>query len=285
MNKEKRVVGYFSDWINLQDIESKSKGYTDVLFAFWVDPTTGVAGAAEAAKNDPQLIKKVKEMGKKCILAAGGATMQPLAFDPVHYGTELAKYAIEHQYDGVDLDIENIQMNEDSINWLSAATNSVVQVCQETNYQLIISHAPQAPYFQNGDLSYAEVEKRTNGAIDFYNIQYYNQGSWAYQSYENYESIFETTYEGIINPTSILSITQNSVIPPEKLVVGKPVTKLDATNTGYIPIDELASIFEKAEHNQIEFGGVMGWKIDSDQNGIWGVCMHQTLLETSYSEN
>lgn len=44
----------------------------------------------------------------------------------------------------------------------------------------IISHAPQAPYFkseyyQNG--GYVTVDQEVGSLIDFYNVQFYNQGN------------------------------------------------------------------------------------------------------------
>ena len=51
----------------------------------------------------------------------------------------------------------------------------------------IITHAPQAPYFKseyykNG--AYMTVDKEVGKTIDFYNIQFYNQGDTKYDSYQ-----------------------------------------------------------------------------------------------------
>ena len=51
----------------------------------------------------------------------------------------------------------------------------------------IISHAPQTPYFCPGFApsgSYLKVNKQVGKFIDFYNIQFYNQGeSTKYDTY------------------------------------------------------------------------------------------------------
>ncbi|WP_299125792.1 glycosyl hydrolase family 18 protein [uncultured Tenacibaculum sp.] len=272
---KKKVVGYFSNWITLADIESKYEGYTDLLFSFWQDPKKGVIGAAEAVVNNPEIISFLKSKNKKCILAAGGEYLNPLNFDPKIYGYNLANFAIQHQFNGVDLDIENIIMDSQTIQWLVDVTIAVNKTSMEKNYPLQISHAPQAPYFMfNG--GYSEIERKTNGIIDYYNIQYYNQGNWEYQSYENYNSLFETQYNAVLNPTSILSITKQNV-PSHKLILGKPITPEDVNNTGYIPTEKLEAILSKAIDNKIEFGGIMGWKVDSDINGEWGLAMSKTL--------
>lgn len=272
---EKRTVGYFNGWVTEEEIKTRYMGYTDLLFGFWVDPNVGVAGSAAAAvANDNQIVKLVKSLNVKCILSAGGSTFTPNTSDPdsaATFGKSLAEYAKAHQFDGVDLDIENIQMNAAGIAWLVKATMAV----KDTASDLIISHAPQAPYFTaNG--GYAEVEKQTKGAVDYYNIQYYNQGDWSYQSYKNYDMIFPKDYNGAPNPTSIESITASGV-PAIKLLVGKPIVAEDATNTGYIPVEELCAILHKAIEKGIPFGGVMGWCVDSDTDGKWGEAIHETL--------
>ncbi len=274
-----RVVGYFDDWVTVQDIENKYKGYTDLMFSFWVNKS--VAGAAEAVTTDNgKIIELVKSKGIKCILAAGGSTFTPDISTPggntaAEYGKALADFATKYKFDGVNLDIENVSMSNDAINWLIKVTQAV----KKASPDLQISHAPQAPYFLP-DGGYSEVEKGTNNAIDYYNIQYYNQGTWSYQAYSNYNSIFDTTYNGQPNSTSILSITASGV-PSEKLVIGKPISKNDTggggTGTGYIPLDTLCTILEQAQTNDVPFGGVMGWKVDSDVQGTWGEKISQTL--------
>lgn len=50
----------------------------------------------------------------------------------------------------------------------------------------IITHAPQAPYFGGIALypnnGYLAVEQRVGSMIQFYNVQFYNQGSTPYNT-------------------------------------------------------------------------------------------------------
>lgn len=51
----------------------------------------------------------------------------------------------------------------------------------------IITHAPQAPYFKqeyykNG--GYVTVNEKVGNTIDFYTVQFYNQGNTQYDSYQ-----------------------------------------------------------------------------------------------------
>lgn len=50
----------------------------------------------------------------------------------------------------------------------------------------IITHAPQAPYFcgqhyKNG--AYTTVHRQVGHLINFYNVQFYNQGNTTYDTY------------------------------------------------------------------------------------------------------
>jgi chitinase len=52
----------------------------------------------------------------------------------------------------------------------------------------IITHAPQAPYFKSEyymNHGYVTVNNNVGSTIDFYNIQFYNQGPNAYTTYSD----------------------------------------------------------------------------------------------------
>jgi hypothetical protein len=65
--------------------------------------------------------------------------------------------------------------------------------------------------------------------IDFYNVQFYNQGD---THYDTYEGLFLNS-GGFFTGTAVKEIISRG-IPPKKIVVGKPVTPADATNSGYM---------------------------------------------------
>jgi len=51
----------------------------------------------------------------------------------------------------------------------------------------IITHAPQAPYFCKDfykNRAYYTVHKEVGDTIDFYNMQFYNQGNNRYDTYQ-----------------------------------------------------------------------------------------------------
>ncbi len=73
------------------------------------------------------------------------------------------------------------------------------------------------------------VNDRVGSTIDFYTIQFYNQGNTQYNTYN--ELFIKAT--GTFSGTSVKEIIARGV-PAKKVVVGKPATMADVMNTGYI---------------------------------------------------
>ena len=74
----------------------------------------------------------------------------------------------------------------------------------------VISHAPQGPYFdakyaQSG--SYLTINKIAGKFIDFYNIQFYNQGD---TTYTTYNELFVDSGSGNAN-TSVFQIIKQGI--------------------------------------------------------------------------
>ena len=119
--------------------------------------------------------------------------------------------------------------------WLIAFTKAYRAASPDT----ILAHAPQAPYFSatyyknNG---YNKVHKEVGSMIDFYFVQFYNQGD---TSYETYTELF-TKATGPFAGTSVKEIASRGV-PLQKIVVGKPIVKADAVNSGYVAQSDLGA--------------------------------------------
>ena len=233
---------------------------------------------------------KGKPNGMAIMCSAFGATAHdiPLMFDGsgTRAGKEFAHFIIDNDFDGGDLDFEDkssLYSNGPGVSFLIDMTNEMRKVFNEHEKSksdfktpggfphYIISHAPEAPLFadvntQGGYLHapYRVIEKDAGNSIDFYNIQFYNQGDTAYNNdyslYEDSGSIFPNT--------SILSLTcplgPYPGIPGSKIVIGKPIVPADVVNSGYIEINELYKIindrqFGKNVH-KYKVRGVMGWQ-------------------------
>jgi len=215
--------------------------------------------------------------GIKIMVSAFGATEFPTSagVDPVTCGTNLANFVKQNNLDGVDLDWEDNAAMEagKGEQWLITITKTLRNLLPKSQ-GYIISHAPQAPYFMgapkypNG--GYLTVDKEVGDLIDFYNIQFYNQGT---STYDTYSSLFETS-NGWATKTAVKELMAAG-IPSSRIVIGKPITTGDATNTGYVPVASLASFFSQAKSSWKT--GFMGWQYKSDPDGSWSARLSQSL--------
>ena len=57
-------------------------------------------------------------------------------------------------------------------------------------------------------------------------------------------------------------------IPSNKIIVGKPATPGDATNTGYVSPATLGTWISKAYDDLKWYGGVMFWQFKNDPDGL-----------------
>ena len=136
----------------------------------------------------------------------------------------------------------------------------------------IISHPTQAPYFCPGFVpsgSYLNANKLVGKFIDFYNIEFYNQGEST--KYDTYQSLFIDSAK--LKPNTLIYQIIAQGIEAEKIVLGKPVTKADAKNTGLVQATDLNAILKKAKINKSNPGweaSVMYWNylFDLDRDKI-----------------
>lgn len=106
------------------------------------------------------------------------------------------------------------------------------------------------------------VHQQVGHLIDFYNIQFYNQGD---NTYDSYDKLFVKSVGSFAN-TSVKELNARG-IPLEMIVVGKPVTSFDASNTGWMNKTNLASAISKAVQETSWRAGVMFWQFHSDPTG------------------
>lgn len=224
-------------------------------------------------KTRQSILDYVHSKGALLFLSAGGATESPyLAQTGKEYGAMLAQNAVANGFDGVDLDLENIQqgftfgsLNEDQlIQWLTDAS------VQLKNAGLYVSHAPQNPYFGQPGLDraqqktafsgplggYSGVANRAGNAIDFFNVQFYNQGSNCGMTCE---TLFKTDpcFGASINEIASYGVSKT------KIVLGKPMTSNDGNN--YLSPTELGGVLQcgnaGATATNPALGGVMFWEL------------------------
>ena len=207
------------------------------------------------------------QYGVKVLVSAFGATDFPTTqgADPIVTAEALAKFVLDNNLDGVDLDYEDNGAMETGtgVPWLISCTRKLRELLPKP---YIISHAPQAPYFMGTskypDGGYLTVNSEVGNDIDYYNIQFYNQDS---SKYDTYETLFNVS-DGWATNTAVKQIATS--VPKEKLVVGKGVKPEDYYNTGYVPVNDLANYLKQGAEEGYN-AGFMGWQFSSDTTGSW----------------
>jgi chitinase len=233
------------------------------------------------------LLNKIKGYNMFLMASFGGATSFPNGFqqilnspkysDPTVLANDLVTFLYNNNIPGIDLDIENIPSigtysnTINLVNYLGELSQSIKSISTEKfGYQILVSHAPQSPYF-NGTPTYSnfgniynQIEYLYGSGIDFYNIQYYNQGNSDYIDYNSIfvsDPVFYAAVSQLENASSINSSYYN--IPLNKIVVGKPSSAAGVTSqNGYVPLSELSDIINQTQikyTSWYENGGVMIW--------------------------
>lgn len=238
-----------------------------------INPVTG-------KKYRDEVLEYAHNKGCSILLSTGGSTENNfIQTDPALYSKTVTDFVLSTSLDGVDFDLENFgpgliaygsSSSQDTINWLVNVTN----ITRNTlGPYALISHSPQSPYFSSigsnnswaGPLGgYTGVY---NGAssIDFFNVQYYNQGV---TNYVTYNGIFVDAAPDF--PQS--AVTQlTSWIPLNKFVVGKPMRQTDAS-TGYNTPEEINSIILQAKTLLGWNAGIMTWQYPYDTSNPIEFC-------------
>ena len=155
------------------------------------------------------LKKKYSGAGVKLLVSAFGATDYPTKLNPVETANRLAEFVIDNKFDGVDIDYEDNGAMEmgTGVPWLISFT---IQLRQRLPRPYVICHAPQAPYFYEKRYpheGYIGVNKEVGHMIDFYTIQFYNQES---SRYDTYETLFKAS-TGWAPGTSVKELIEKGI--------------------------------------------------------------------------
>ncbi|KAJ8519827.1 hypothetical protein ONZ45_g3252 [Pleurotus djamor] len=198
--------------------------------------------------------------GIKLMVSAFGATDAPTSanLDPVATANTMAAWVKQYSIDGIDVDYEDFN----AINagdgkaeaWLTNFTKQLRVQLPQSNY--ILTHAPVAPWFSPnkfGGGAYLTVHKNVGSMIDWYNVQFYNQGASEYTTCSGLLTASSSTW-----PKSSVFEIAASGVPLSKIVIGKPAAAGDANN-GLMSTSTLASCLQQAK-NQGWNGGVMVWQ-------------------------
>ncbi|KAF7370558.1 Glycoside hydrolase family 18 protein [Mycena sanguinolenta] len=197
--------------------------------------------------------------GIKVMVSAFGSDDVPTTtnVDPIAMANTMGNWVIEFGLDGIDVDYEDFNAFDagdgKAEEWLISFTTQLRTILPQGQY--IITHAPVAPWFSPniwGGGGYLRVNEAVGSLIDWYNVQFYNQGVSEYTTCTGLLTASSSTW-----PESALFQIGASGVPLSKLVIGKPATG-DA-NSGFMDPATLATCVAQAK-NEGWTAGAMAWE-------------------------
>jgi len=219
-----------------------------------------------SASDRSSIKSQYNDAGISLMVSCFGSTDTPTSSnaDPTSTANTFAAWVKEYDLDGIDVDYEDFDAFDAGTAeaWLVTFTTQLRNQLPEGQY--IITHAPVAPWFSpnywtNG--GYLQVNSEVGSLIDWYNIQFYNQGSSEYTTCSGLLTASSSTW-----PESALFQIASNGVSLDKLVIGKPATTGDAS-TGYMSPSTLATCVEQAKGQGWD-GGVMVWQYP-DAGSSW----------------
>jgi len=259
-----RKVIYIDDgnWNSPQTsiIGAANAGFNVIILAFYMhtgpsDFLTAWQGLSSSTKSST--ISTLHSKGAVLLVSfGGGADGNPYTLDAYSTGQTVGKYAKAQQLDGVDFDLENFDqgftVNGHSSAWtINWCVNITLGAQNGFGSNAILTHAPQSPYFgpigatntwAGSSGGYTAVYNKLKGVLTFFNLQFYNQGS---SCYETYNSLFENGNGACGLPGTSVAEINKAGVDMEAIVIGKPVHPNDASD-GYIAPATLHSYFQEA---------------------------------------
>ncbi|KAF8133350.1 glycoside hydrolase family 18 protein [Boletus edulis] len=256
-------LAYNDRWLNPLPSASDLEGFN--VFALTFLLSSGAVDEAEnweeqTASARSSYLSEYNAAGISLIVSAFGSTETPTTsgLDPVTTANTMAAWVIEYGIQGIDVDYEDFTAfdsgNGTAETWLITFTQQLRTQLPQGEY--ILTHAPVAPWFSPNSWSgggYLAVDQSVGYLIDWYNIQFYNQGSTEYTTCAGLLTTSSSTW-----PESALFQIAANGASLDKLVIGKPGTTKEA-KTGYIDPTTLASCVAEAASEGWD-AGVMVWQ-------------------------
>ncbi|KAF7356553.1 Glycoside hydrolase family 18 protein [Mycena venus] len=243
---------------------SSVKGFNVFILSFLLVEGAWDKGAFEwtsLSTSDRATIKaQYAAAGIKLMVSAFGSSDVPTSsgVDPIAMATTMANWVVQYGLDGIDVDYEDFGAfnagDGKAEAWLISFTTQLRTILPQGQY--IITHAPVAPWFSPnkwGGGGYLRVHQSVGNLIDWYNVQYYNQGTSEYTTCANLLTTSSSTWPG----SAVFQIGASGV-PLSKIVIGKPAGTGDG-NSGFMDASTLGTCVAQAK-NQGWTGGAMVWQ-------------------------
>jgi len=263
-------------------------GYNVLLASFWLSsnqPSEKVSQFTSlSASTRAWILNDYHSHNISFLVSAFGDGDNPTSDnkDPVKVADELAAFVKQYQFDGVDIDWEDFNALAEGANagsgkaekWLSDFTTELRK--QLPMGQYLLTHAPVAPWFTTNTTrypkgAYTAVNKNVGSLIDWYNVQFYNQGT----DYTTCPSLLTRSAAHEFPNSSLFEIAdkRNAGVELDKLVIGKPTLATDAGNgtvtgpndpeEGFINLSTLSTCLTQAKAQSWD-AGVFLWEYHPD---------------------
>ncbi|KAI0708845.1 glycoside hydrolase [Cerioporus squamosus] len=217
----------------------------------------------QLSDSDRSTIKsEYSAAGISLIVSAFGSTDAPTSggADAASTANTMAAWVKQYDLDGLDVDYEDFNAMDKGDGsaeaWLATFTQQIRT--QLPQGQFILTHAPVAPWFSVSNIfaggAYLKVDQTVGSLIDWYNVQFYNQGTTEYTTCDNLLNTSGGDWPG----SSVFEIAAAGV-DLNKIVIGKPAQAAGDANNGYIAPDTLATCVSDAKAKGWS-AGVMVWE-------------------------
>jgi len=248
------------------------KGFNVFILAFYL--TSGASDQLQnwvslSSSKRSAILKDLHDNNISLMFSVFGSTETPTTsgVDPSSFASEVASFAKKYKFDGVDVDYEDFDAfnskSSKAFNWLKTFHTSLRSHLPSGQY--LLSAAPVAPWFTDSKDAYPggsyldlELKTKSQNAIDFYNIQFYNQGTL----YSTCSHLVSSSPGGEFPHTSVGEIHKNGV-SLDKLVIGKPALSSDADGSGdqgFMSSGSLKSCMNQAKEDLGWNAGMMFWE-------------------------
>ncbi|KAF8327704.1 glycoside hydrolase superfamily [Cantharellus anzutake] len=267
-------VVYWDEWVSGENgppDPSVVQGFNVFILSFLLASGTAADQAQEWASLDQSARSSIKsaysDAGIQMMVSAFGSTDSPTSagYDAVLTANSMASWVKSYNLDGIDVDYEDFgaigKSDGSAENWLITFTQTLRNALPSPDY--IITHAPVAPWFSPIYLAgaYTGVHRKVGSLIDWYNVQFYNQGT----EYTTCDGLLTASSSHWPN-SSVFQISSTAGVPLDKIVVGKPGTAADANN-GFMDASTLSDCVSAAKRDGWT-GGIVVWQYP-DANSSW----------------
>ncbi|KAF8323821.1 glycoside hydrolase family 18 protein [Clavulina sp. PMI_390] len=258
-------VAYWDAWVSGENgppATSTMSGYNTLILAFLLS-----SGAADQALEWQEIDATTRSSTKSAYSSAGinlmvtafGSTEQPTTsgLNAASTASTMASWVKTYGLDGIDnpfsVDYEDFTAinaaNGNAETWLINFTTALRSALPSGQY--LITHAPVAPWFSTIYTAgaYRKVQSSVGSSIDWYNVQFYNQGTSEYTTCAGLLTASSSTFPN----TAVFQINSSAGVPLNKIVIGKP------GDNGYMAPATLAGCVSQAKSSGWT-GGVMVWQ-------------------------